>query len=582
MSLLPGRALPALALAAALAGCASLSPQPSGDDISPLLQSRGGPAVDWAAVGAPEQERQAIAQWLEGPMTLDAALRVAMLRSPHLQEEYARLGLARAEVLEAVQVENPRLSLSRMSIDGGGHNRTAGLSLPLVDLLVMPARARLAAADYERSRLEVASAVLGVATDVEAAWYEYVAARQVAAMRTAVAEGAAASAELAQRFFDAGNISELQLRQEQATASEARIDALRAQAEAGRHRLALNSLLGLSGPQADWEASDNLPLPVPREDDPAQLAELARTGNLELLAARQEASVLADALGLTRKLRWLGGSEIGYEKEEEADGKRLRGPHLSLELPVFNQGQAKLARAQAQLAGALARVQRAELSSENAVRLGAESVAAMREVVATHRESLVPQREAIVARQQERQNFMLIGVFELVQAKVAEYDAYQAYLEAVRDYWLARVELSRAVGQRLPSDADVGARTPGVQDILQPAGETMDHSMHGGMDHSMHGAKPEAAPMDHSKHGAKPEGEPMDHSTHGAKAGGEPMDHSTHGEKPAAKPVDHSQHGAPPADAEMDHSDHGDTPPADPPKQESKEDEHAHHHGATP
>ena len=542
----PARALPALAFALALAGCASLSPQPPADEVSSLLESRGAVAVDWSAVGAPADERRALSEWLDKPMTLDAALRVAMLQSPSLREEYARLGLARAEVLEAVQLENPRLSLSRLSVDGGGHNRTAGLSLPLVDLLVLPARARLAAADYERARLDVAGSVLGIAADVEAAWYAYVAARQVAAMRGAVAEGSAASAELAQRFFDAGNISELQLRQEQAIASEARIDALRARADAGRHRLELNTLLGLSGPAAQWEVSENLPLPVPREDDPAQLVQLARDGNLELLAARQEAQVLADALGLTRTLRWLGSSEIGYEREEEADGKRLRGPHLSLELPVFNQGQAKMARAQAQLAGALARVQRAELSSENAVRLGAEAVSALREVVALHRDALVPQREDIVARQQERQNFMLIGVFELVQAKVAEYDAYQAYLEAVRDYWLARVELSRAVGQRLPSDADVGALTPAVQDILAPA----------------------AAPMDHSRHGAKPEPEPMDHSMHV--------------EKPAVEAVDHSQHRAPPADPQTDHSDHGGEKPAEPSKDDEESDEHAHHHGATP
>ena len=546
MILSPARALPALAFALALAGCASLSPQPPADEVSSLLESRGAVAVDWSAVGAPADERRALSEWLDKPMTLDAALRVAMLQSPSLREEYGRLGLARAEVLEAVQLENPRLSLSRLSVDGGGHNRTAGLSLPLVDLLVLPARARLAAADYERARLDVAGSVLGIAADVEAAWYAYVAARQVAAMRGAVAEGSAAAAELAQRFFDAGNISELQLRQEQAIASEARIDALRARADAGRHRLELNTLLGLSGPAAQWEVSENLPLPVPREDDPAQLVQLARDGNLELLAARQEAQVLADALGLTRTLRWLGSSEIGYEREEEADGKRLRGPHLSLELPVFNQGQAKMARAQAQLAGALARVQRAELSSENAVRLGAEAVSALREVVALHRDALVPQREDIVARQQERQNFMLIGVFELVQAKVAEYDAYQAYLEAVRDYWLARVELSRAVGQRLPSDADVGALTPAVQDILAPA----------------------AAPMDHSRHGAKPEPEPMDHSMHG--------------EKPAVEAVDHSQHRAPPADPQTDHSDHGGEKPAEPSKDDEESDEHAHHHGATP
>lgn len=563
MILSPARALPALAFALALAGCASLAPQPPADEVSSLLEARGAVAVDWRAVGAPADERRALSEWLDKPMTLDAALRVAMLQSPRLREEYARLGLARADVLEAVQLENPRLSLSRLSVDGGGHNRTAGLSLPLVDLLVLPARARLATADFERARLDVAGSVLGIAADVEAAWYAYVAARQVAAMRGAVAEGSAASAELAQRFFDAGNISELQLRQEQAIASEARIDALRARADAGRHRLELNALLGLSGPAAQWEASENLPLPVPREDDPAQLVQLAREGNLELLAARQEAQVLADALGLTRRLRWLGGSEIGYERENEADGQRLRGPHLSLELPVFNQGQAKLARAQAQLAAALARVDRAELSSENAVRLGAEAVSSLREVVAIHRDALVPQREDIVARQQERQNFMLVGVFELVQAKMAEYDAYQAYLEAVRDYWLARVELSRAVGQRLPSDADVGVRTPAVQDILAPAAAPMDHSMHGAkpMDHLQHGAKPQAAPVDHSKHGAMPAAEPMDHSQHGA--------------TPEAEPMDPSKHGAPPAEEEVDAAGGDETPPAE-------DDEHAHRHGATP
>lgn len=484
------RASLALALAAALGACASLSPQPREQDLAPLLEARGGPALDWAAMGAPEAERQAIDRWLDQPMTLDAALRVAMLRSPRLQQEYANLGLARAEVLEATEISNPRLSLSRMSIDGGGSNRTVGLSLPLVDLLMLPTRTRLAGLEYERASYEITGAVLGVVAEVEAAWYTYVAARQVAAMREAVAEGASVSADLAQRFHDAGNISDLQLAQEQAAASEARIDALRARAEAGRARLGLNLLLGLHGDEADWEASDTLPLPVPAEDDPALLSRLAADGNVELLAARKEAQVLADALGLTRSLRWLGGSEIGYEREREADGARLQGPELALEIPIFNQGQARLARAQAKLAAALARVEQAELSTSQGVRMGSEAVSALREVVELHREALVPQRETIVARQQERQNFMLVGVFELVQAKLAEYDAYQAYLEAVRDYWLARVDLARAVGQRLPSDAGIGQRTPSVPDILAPPGdeasEEPDHHHH----HHHHGATP--------------------------------------------------------------------------------------------
>lgn len=546
MNISPARAVLALALGAGVAGCASLAPQPRDADITALLAERGGPAVEWSATGASAGEAAAIEPWLAGPMTLDAALRVAMLRSPRLREHYARLGLARAEVLEAVEIENPRLSFQRLSIEGGGHARTTGLSLPLVDLLLMPAKVRLANKDYDRARFEVADAVLDTVAEVEAAWYRYVTARQVAGMRDAVAEGMSASAELAGRFHDAGNISALQLAQEQAAAGQARIEALRARAGAGRARLELVTLLGLRGEQARWEASDTLPLPVPAEDAPEALASLARQGNLALLAARAEAGVLADALGLTRALRWVGGSEIGYEREREDDGRVLRGPEIALELPIFNQGQATLAKAEARLAGALARVQQAELSVENGVLTGAEAVAAMREVVETHRLALVPQRETIVARQQERQNFMLIGVFELIQAKVAEYDAYQSYLEAVRDYWLARVELARVVGRRLPSDAGIGARTPPLDDILAPPeAPAMDHSQHGGMDHSKHGA------MDHSQH------QGMTRSNHEGMAPSTPERTDDAGHQGM-------EHGTPADDADDD------------------DDERPHHHGATP
>lgn len=526
-------ALLAVAIGVTLSGCTSLATRPDNSEINFLLSERNGPQVEWSAVSHPVPEQQAISQWLAAPMNADAAVRIAMLRSPRLQQEYARLGLARADVLDAVQISNPTLSLSRSYLDpGSGYNRLAGLTLPLADLLVLPVRARLAQKEFERAKLEIAGAVIHVAADVEAAWYTYVGAQQVADMRSAVAEGADATAELAQRFYDAGNISELQLKQEQAAASEARIVAARARAEAGRSRLALNTLVGLTGDAATWRTSDRLPMPVATEDDPVQLAKLARDSSLELLAARLHTDILLDALGVTRKLRWLGGSDFGYEREREADGSRLRGPTLNLELPIFNQGQAKLARADARLAEARARLAQAEIGVGNSVRLGAEQVRELGNVVKIHREALIPQREAIVARSQEQQNFMLIGVFELIQAKVQEYNAYQSYLEAVRDYWLARVDLMRAVGQRLPSDSGIGEPTPSVQDILAPAaGEAMpgmDHSDHdmSGMDHSgmdMPAAPaPKAAPMDHSQH-APPAQEPPeiedipehDHSAHG-------------------------------------------------------------------
>lgn len=498
----------ALALLTTVAACATVDPTRDTIEINRLLEERGAPALGWETNSATD-DPSSVRDWLAQPLTADLAVRMAMLRSPQLQEQYAELGLARADVLEAIQIANPRLGASRLSLeDGAGEQLTYGLSAPLIDLLVLPSRIRLARLENQRARYQIASAILDVSLDVEAAWYGYVGAAQVAEMRAAVAEALDVSADLSQRYFDAGNITELQLNRELAAASSARIDAARAKVEARMARLELNTLIGLRGSETEWNAGVVLPLPVATEDDPAELRRMAETSSLTLLAARQETEITASAASVTRNFRLLGDTAIGFEREEEIDGSNIRGPTLDLELPIFNQGQARVARADAQLRLSRARLARIELLSGNGIDLAAERVRVLSDIVRIHRDSLVPQREIVTVRSQEEQNFMLIGVFDVIQAKTQEYDAYQSYLEAVRDYWLARIDLMRLVGARLPSEGQATERTESVGDILAtpatsgtPTGApAVDHSQHGGQT----GPTPTSA-VDHSQHnGGRP------------------------------------------------------------------------------
>jgi cobalt-zinc-cadmium efflux system outer membrane protein len=494
-------------VAALLAGCATVQPGLDPPQINKLLAARGAPELGWEnnSNGA---DAALVTQWLGEPMTAERAVRVAMLRSQRLQEEYARLGLARADIMEAVQIANPRFTFANLNALGGpGSQLTLGLTMPLVDLLVLPARARLARSDFERAKLAIAASVLGVGFDVESAWYDYVGAQQVADMRAAVASGMVTSAELARRFYAAGNISELQLKREEAAASQAQIDAARALVAARLARLQLNTMIGLSGADADWRTSDRLPLPVAAEDDPVLLEAMANQGNLALLAQAREVDILRDAAGITRKTRLIGDAQIGFERERETDGSKIQGPTASIEIPIFNQGGARVQRAEARYLQARAQLLALQLKTDNAVRLGSERVRVLADIVKTHRDALIPARETIVERSQQEQNFMLIGVFELIQAKTQEYDAYQGYLEAIRDYWLARLDLMRVVGARLPSEQEGTGQTPSVSEILTPRGIAMDHSGHGAAGAGA-GAKPQPMAdmpgMDHSSHSAPP------------------------------------------------------------------------------
>ncbi|MFA5940942.1 MAG: TolC family protein [Sinimarinibacterium sp.] len=483
--------VPVVLLGAALSGCAALPEDRGRGDVAALVQARGQPiGVD----PDPALTRQMLAELADRALMPADAVRIALVSNPRLRADYARLGFAAADVYDAGRLSNPSLSASILFPDAGGEAAQVGLGLvqSFTHLLLLPSRSRFAEGEYESAKQVLGAQVLDLAADTEDAYYRLAGAWQLVKMREAVAKAAQASAELAQGFFDAGNINRLALALEQAAATQAQLDVLQARTEVNRARSALNALMGLSAREAHWRITDRLPTPVADEDDADALLELADRSRLDLAAARRRVSLLADALGVTRRFRYLGDVEVGVETERETDRSRITGPTLALELPIFNQGQGRVARSEAALQEAEAGLRALEVDISNSVRRASADVAAARTRAEQYRQSLIPLREAIVARTQEQVNFMLVGQFELLRAKEQEYDAYQGYLEAVRDYWLARVALAREVGTTLPSSAQIGEPSLDAESLTQPAAAGMDMQDMPHMNHAKHEQPPQA------------------------------------------------------------------------------------------
>lgn len=523
-----------MAMACAATGCASLPPDLGVEPTRRLLLDRMDSDADWPP--ADGGESKAPIPLADSPLDAEAAVRIGFAHNPAIREQLARLGMGRAEIEDARRIANPGFGYSRQTAsDAGGVQITRSLSLAITDALLLPSRKRFAAGEFERLQANVAAALLNLAADIEVAWLSAASAAQVAAVRAVIHEAAMSSAELAQRFFDAGNISRLQLAQEQAAASEARIAAARADASAVQSRFQLAALLGLAASEG-WQIESKLAAPALPHWDSDELVKLAMTQRLDLLAARRAVALREDALGVTRRWRWVGEVELGFERESEIEGGVMRGPSLSLQLPIFDQGQAAMGRAQAELKDAQAALDTRLLAVANEVRLAVEGLKMSHAIIVSYRDALLPQREDIVAQGQKEVNFMLMGVFELLLAKQTQYAAYQEYLEAVRDYWLAEVELKRAIGGRLPATA-AAANAPilEIESILPgaPAKRAQNgHSMHGGAIHN------EATPDPHAAHRGPAHREPAHrqpahhHPAAPAKADQhEPSSHS-HGDQP--------------------------------------------------
>lgn len=520
---------PLLASLLALAGCASYPQQRGMAETAALASERGVvatvPDASACTLGDPT-----IASLLAAPLGVDGAIRIVLTCNPELAAEYARLGIARAEVFQAGRLANPSLSIGRVGADGASPTTlTLGLTQNFSQLILRGPRLRLSEGEFLRTQQLLAGRVLEVVAETMAAWHRLQAASHTAQLADLSADAAEAAADLSQRFHDAGNRSPRELALDQASAAEAVIAARKSGDDVAKVRADLLRLLGLPASIA-WALPDRLALPPPGEAlAVAALQQQASRQRLDLIASRGLVDLLADSRDVARRWRWLGEFSVGVERERESGGARTLEPGLSIQLPLFDRGEAGVARAAAWQEWSEAERRRLDLRVASDVAVRAASLQSARASVVDFGERLLPQRRNVVARLQEDVNYMLRGPFELLQARRDEYATAIGYVEAIADYWIARAELERAIGARLPLPADGGSIDVAELAGARRAATDPAHSQH------RHGTTSDPAPdpskMDHSK---------MDHSK---------MDHST---------MDHA--GASPKDQPVPVKDPGDQP----------------------
>jgi cobalt-zinc-cadmium efflux system outer membrane protein len=131
------------------------------------------------------------------------------------------------------------------------------------------------------------------------------------------------------------------------------------------------------------------------------------------------------------------------------------GPTVLLEIPLFDQRQAQVAKLEAFVRQSTDNLNALAIDARSDVRATRARVLAARSVVEEYGKVLVPRRQNIVRLSQQQYDAMLLGVYQLIVAKQAEYATYREYIEALRDYWIARSDLERVVGTRLGTNGGI-------------------------------------------------------------------------------------------------------------------------------
>ncbi|MBI3568868.1 MAG: TolC family protein [Gemmatimonadetes bacterium] len=410
------------------------------------MTARAGMPAGWFP---PDSSPAPLARIPSGPLAADSAVRLAILRSPHIRAALAEVGIAAADLWQASTFPNPVLDALYAFPASGIAVSSANVGFSVVRALQVPLRRRVAAAELTSTELRIADVVLRVAVDAQRAYVTVQHAQQVVELRRTAASAAEVAATAAKALRAAGNVPALRLASEEAAAAESVVGVMDAEGELLGARAELARLMAADVPDSGWTVPARLADPDAADWTLAIIDSLALARRLDIGAARESARAAAATLGLSTSFRFLADGTIGATFEREPDG-RFAGPSASVPLPLFDRGGAGVARAAAVLRQRVAMHDALVVNVHAEVRTRLAQVRNASQRARQLRTVVLPLRERVLAEAQRHVNAMDLTIFALLQAKEAEIEAGRAYLDALRDYWIGRAELERAAGGALP------------------------------------------------------------------------------------------------------------------------------------
>jgi len=475
-----------------LAGCVSVDPRPDFHRAEQMVATRTG--VDRAY--NPESSsatEDAVAALLADSLTTEEAVHVALLNNKHFQALFQGIGVSRADVVQSGLLSNPSIGLSTRFPEGGGRsNFTLTFAQQIADLWQIPVRKRIAEAAMEQTILNIVHSANNLASDARRDCYRVIAFTQLEASALETMVLAKKSLTLAEDRFEAGEAGKVDVNLARGRVLNGRLRTMGLHRQVERARTTLAHTLGLSRWREPWTLDDSLPQDeFPFKDDDSLLVFAmterldARSAAMKVRAAEDEIkkqylsifpnvtlgvewerperqsapsrNVLADTARTSVASGRLTAPSIQSRGQRRQERRQvidsLLGPTLDITLPVWDQNQARIAKAQ--FKAVEARKDYAAILDDVAFDIQqARTVATSAwQLVNFFKGEALPHARLSVEAAQRAYRAGNVNILALLDAQKTLVARQEAYIGASRDFAVAMSELRRATGGRLPGES---------------------------------------------------------------------------------------------------------------------------------
>lgn len=495
-------------ICALLAGCVQVNSTAQIQDAMSLTQEHTGTSANWTA-----HWDEVAPAWEAGTLlTSDQAVEFALRNQRELRAEIETIGKAQADFVQAGLLQNPVLTLGAKLPSGGGRALFEGGLIPfqgLRDLWLIPVRKEAANAALQETIVRVADLAVTTASQAKIV-YARIQHNQRAIELTRENLGIVdQTVSLIQSRHAAGRTTQIEVNTERIRRLRLQSDLLALEADQRRLKRELLMIMGFADFSESWTVAPihELEGPLLEVSHDQALLTQAFDQRFDLCAARWTVWAAGHELALARGEAWpafdmsiaferdpaprsqntsvaaqagnalVGGlTESGPEPPtiepfgpKPRDGKWMVGPMMDLEIPIFDQNQAQIAKGVHELRRRYALHSALEQRAVQKVREFKLMHDQANEQVKLYREAIIPEVEANLVLIQQSYRAGADVFTDYLRSQEDLISARLSALAFLRDASINRAELEREVGGRLPSISvpDVGNSTPADEFAIQ-------------------------------------------------------------------------------------------------------------------
>lgn len=441
----------ATVLLLSICGCATQQLDPP-SSISSDIATRIGAKPNWNdGVLDGTALRDAASTPVPNPLDEAAAVAITIDASPDIARMIAETEAMRYEALDVSAPINPMLNFaSGIPLDSMGIAPIFAMLLVQIDeLWKQPIRSAAARDSYEAGLLTLGAKAMTMAGEARSLWHEVVMRDEEYSWAIHDLELTEQLMTIARERFAVGEGDGNSVAKAQAERVDAHHRVELAQEMRDTARLALMALMGRPMDTVEWktgvfDAAANHAIHGTLTSETAMLASLALS-RLDVRAANARAKAAASKLELAQRGR-INQMQLGGGYERDMQGDESVGLALNVEIPIFNTGSWRIAKAQAEYRVAEILAEKTRQTAIIELRAAwVKARAAENRHAAVQSEVLTPSLE-IARRAKDAFEAGEAAQRESIDAEHALNHAHLALTDLERERRTARLGLSKAAG----------------------------------------------------------------------------------------------------------------------------------------